>query len=198
MDSLNWFLTGLNLWQNLFGIGCSVMAIIVLVMVLKSRPLQNIPKLIKILIGAIPGIGFALFAALLGLNLLMDIARENSPCCKDIVSVDASEVSGADSMSIVLCGRQTLLERTSSPEGHTMDAFTGENAEIVTVQVTWEEEIGWDFRDETCEVVISGLTEEGWKVLGRVEGFEMQSAIRAGVSMGFKLQEDGSEPALLY
>ena len=198
MDYLAWFLAGLNLWQNLFGIGCSVIAAVVLVVVLKSRPLRGIPKYVKITIGAIAGIGLALVAALLSLNILMDIARENSPCCKSIVRIDASEVSDVDSILLVLCGRKTTLERVLSPKGYTMEVFTGENSKIVTAQFTWEEEIGWDFRDEPCEVIISGLTEKGWKVLGRVEGFEMRSAIRAGVSMGFKLKEDGSEPALLY
>ncbi len=198
MDTLIWFLAGLTLWQNLVGIGGSVTAAALFMVLLKSRFLRGLPTYGKILVGVMPGIGFTVCAVLFGLNTLMDIARENSPYCKDIVSIDASEVSDVDSMRVVLCGRQTLLERISPPEGHTMDVSTGENGEIVTVQFTWEEEIGWDFRDEPCEVVISGLTAEGWKVLGRVEGFEMRGAIRAGVSIGFKLKEDGSEPALLY
>lgn len=200
MDSLIWFLAGLNLWQNLIGIGCSVTAAILFMMLLKSRFLRGLPKYGRVLVGAIPGIGFSVCAVVFGLNIAMDINRENAPCCKEIVSIDSSEVSDVESMRIVLCGRQTLLKRVSPPEGQgrTMSVFTGESTEIVNVQFTWETKIGWNFHNEPCEIVISGLTDKGWKVLGRVEGIEIRSAMRAGANIGFKLQKDGSEPTLLY
>jgi len=135
-------------------------------------------------------------------DIITDIMREQERlkyCCKSLMYVDVASVAHVNNVILQLCDKKIPFQKMT--ENIVFNPFRGDGKQALsagTSILSWEAEVGWRAKQEPCALSIHALHDSGWKEYTFTESFSESYGILAGISYGFRLNQDNTITLLFW